>query len=66
MGLAELRRYSRETYDYETGKSDYVVEAEIEISEEGVEYLTTPNDLDDDDIFYYEWVYLGNRFERLL
>lgn len=62
MGTAELRKYMLETYDSETGNAQYVVEDEIQISENGVEYLKTPEDTD---CHGFEWHYIGTRAERL-
>lgn len=62
IGTAQLRRYLLETYLPETGTYDYIIEREITISEEAVEYLATP---ESDDIHYFEWVYIGNRFQQL-
>lgn len=62
MGLAQLRKYHRETYNPETGYYDYTVIEEIQISEEGLNYLTTP---EDGETSFHEWVYLGTRAEQL-
>jgi len=54
MATVQLRKYSIETYNPETGKSDYSVEEELHhIPEKAIDYLRTP---EEDNIHWYEWV----------
>lgn len=62
MGKAELRKYFIETYSPETGDHDYEIVSTISIDENGVDYLSTP---EGDETTYFDWVYVGNRNERL-
>lgn len=62
IGTAQLRRYSLESYTPETGSYDYVIEREIQISEDAVEFLSEP---DNTETHCFEWVFVGNRFQQL-
>ncbi|CAL2084919.1 hypothetical protein [Tenacibaculum sp. 190524A02b] len=58
MGKVELRKYLLEY----GALNHYTVEKTIQVSEEALEYLVAP---ESDEIHYYEWVYLGNRYEQI-
>lgn len=66
IGKAELRQYSNyEECTHLFEDSNYKVIDSIDISESGVQYLSTPETDEDDDQYVYQWVYVGNRAERL-